>query len=262
MHSFEDHDRFEVSVACILLAAKTEESPKKLNVVIQECFKLKNLSTKAKKQQEETIPGVTLDKRGFLDVKCQEFVRLKDRVLLLERVILHTIGFELSVNHPYIYFGKIKSIIASRQLQYIQSSSSSSTSSVAEEPGKMFNQLTQYSMNFANDSMHTSLCLQFPPETIAHVCIYLSGQFCKMKPTDDKQWLDILGISMEELTSIGLQIMELIADKKGIDKTIFDSIKSDLDEMKRKLCERGRGTATIRPPSTSSHDRDFKKQRT
>lgn len=62
--------------------------------------------------------------------------------------------------------------------------------------------------------------------------------------------------------AIGLQIMELIADKKGIDKTIFDSIKSDLDEMKRKLCERGRGTATIRPPSTSSHDRDFKKQRT
>lgn len=108
VHSFEDHDRFEVSVACILLAAKTEESPKKLNVVIQECFKLKNLSTKAKKQQEETIPGVTLDKRGFLDVKCQEFVRLKDRVLLLERVILHTIGFELSVNHPYIYFGKVR----------------------------------------------------------------------------------------------------------------------------------------------------------
>ena len=105
VHSFEDHDRFEVSVACILLAAKTEESPKKLNVVIQECYRLKHLSTKAKQPQE--IPGVKLDKKGYLDIKCEEFVRLKERVLLLERVILHTIGFELSISHPYIYFGKV-----------------------------------------------------------------------------------------------------------------------------------------------------------
>eukprot|EP00557_Chaetoceros_sp_GSL56_P006736 CAMPEP_0176491682 /NCGR_PEP_ID=MMETSP0200_2-20121128/8564_1 /TAXON_ID=947934 /ORGANISM="Chaetoceros sp., Strain GSL56" /LENGTH=341 /DNA_ID=CAMNT_0017889131 /DNA_START=58 /DNA_END=1083 /DNA_ORIENTATION=+ len=261
VHSFEDHDRFEVSVACILLAAKTEESPKKLHVVIQECFKLKNLSTKAKKQQQqhEEIPGVILDKRGYLDAKCEEFVRLKDRILLLERVILHTIGFELSVNHPYIYFGKIKTMIASRQLQYIQPLSSSS-----EEPGKMFNQLTQYSMNFANDSMHTSLCLQFPPDKIAYACIYLSGQFCKLKPTDDKKWLDILDISMDELVSIGLQIMELIADKKGVDKSIFDSVRSDLDGMKRKVqgapvIGDNSNKAAMRPPSLD--DRESKKQR-
>lgn len=30
-HSFRDHDRFEVAVAAILLAGKTEESPKRLN---------------------------------------------------------------------------------------------------------------------------------------------------------------------------------------------------------------------------------------
>jgi Cyclin, N-terminal domain len=40
-HSFQDHDRFEVAVASIVLAAKTEEAPKKLVVVIQECYKLK-----------------------------------------------------------------------------------------------------------------------------------------------------------------------------------------------------------------------------
>jgi len=40
-HSFLEHDRFEVAVASIVLAAKTEESPKKLNTVIDECYKLK-----------------------------------------------------------------------------------------------------------------------------------------------------------------------------------------------------------------------------
>lgn len=240
VHSFEDHDRFEVAVACILLAAKTEESPKKLNVVIQECYRLKNLSTKGKQAQD--MDGVVVDKRGYLDTKCEAFVRLRERTLLLERVILHTIGFELSISHPYIYFGKIKTMIASRQLQYIQPSSSA-----AEEPGKMFNQLTQYSMNFANDSMHTSLCLQYPPKTIAHACIYLSGQFCKLKPTDDKQWLDILDISMEDIVSIGLQIMELIADKKGIDKSMFESIRVDLNRMKKEM-ETAEETRRPSPP--------------
>jgi cyclin T len=41
-HSFLEHDRFEVAVASIVLAAKTEEAPKKLNTVIDECLKLKS----------------------------------------------------------------------------------------------------------------------------------------------------------------------------------------------------------------------------
>jgi len=35
-HAFQEHDRFEVAMACLLLAGKTEESPKKLEVVIRE----------------------------------------------------------------------------------------------------------------------------------------------------------------------------------------------------------------------------------
>lgn len=34
-HKFSEHDRFEVAVACVLLAAKTEEAPRKLQHVIQ-----------------------------------------------------------------------------------------------------------------------------------------------------------------------------------------------------------------------------------
>jgi len=178
-------------VACLLLAAKTEESPKKLVAVVQECYRLKNMSAKKSGVQK---PGVKIDKRGYLDMKCEEFVRLKERVLLLERVILHTIGFELSVAHPYkLLVEQIKKIVQSRQLEHIDPSQN------PPKQEKMMKELVQNSMNFANDSMHTSICLQFPPKTIAHTCVYMSGQFCKMRPAEGKQWLDILDVDMEAL---------------------------------------------------------------
>lgn len=57
----------------------------------------------------------------------------------------------------------------------------------------MMNDLVQYSMNFCNDSMHTTLCLQFPPSIIATACIYLSAQFVKVRPVGGKSWLEIFG---------------------------------------------------------------------
>lgn len=61
----------------------------------------------------------------------------------------------------------------------------------------MVNELIQNAMNFANDSMHTSLCLQFPPETIASSCVYMSAQCCGLKPTEGRGWLEILGGNLD-----------------------------------------------------------------
>ena len=99
-HSFREHERFEVAVACLLLAAKTEESPKKLATVITECHKLKVRGMQGGRISVEaggsaSVPDATLDP------KEEEYKELKERILLLERVILHTIGFELSIDHPY-----------------------------------------------------------------------------------------------------------------------------------------------------------------
>lgn len=260
VHSFETHDRFEVAVACILLAAKTEESPKKLISVIQECFRLKNLSAKRKTLLPGTsnsIDGKTsVDQQGFLDIKCEEFVRLKEKILLLERVILHTIGFELSIDHPYKYLvEQIKKMVPSRQLQCINPNQGSKQENI-------MNNLVQNAMNFANDSMHTSLCLQFPSKTIAHACCYMSGSYCKMRPTDDKHWLDILDIQMDELASIALQLMELIADKKGVDRSDFAPIEADIEEMKKlmesQLCNTS-GKSSAKP--TNFEERDPKRPR-
>ncbi|OEU21456.1 cyclin-like protein, partial [Fragilariopsis cylindrus CCMP1102] len=143
-HAFQEHDRFEVAVAALVLAAKTEEAPKKLNTVIQECYKLKARAMQA---------GHT---------KGEDFLKLKERILLLERIILHTIGFELSIDHPYKFFvDMIKKLIIM---------------------SKMMNELVQYSMSTANDSYQTSLCLQFGPKEIATACVYLACMFSGVEP--------------------------------------------------------------------------------
>jgi len=181
-HSFTDHDRFEVAVACLLLAAKTEEAPKKLAVVIVECHKVKMSGSKNSPEG-----------RKLLDTKSDEYNELRDRILLLERLILHTIAFELSVDHPYKdMVDQVQKLMRQRQLEY--------ETPKAKVQSNMTNELVQFAMNYANDSMHTTLCLQFPARPVAMSCIYMAGKSCGMRPTEGRTWLQVLEISPETLT--------------------------------------------------------------
>jgi len=244
VHSFADHDRFEVTVACMLLAAKTEESPKKLTTVIQECHRLKSMS--ARRSGGSLGEGVNDD--GTLDMNSKEFIRLKERTLLLERVILHTIGFELSIDHPHKFLPEqAAKLITSKKIEFIKPPSNQ------EIHIQMRNGLVQKAISFANDSMQTCLCLQYPATKIAAATIYMSGQANKMRPTNNRTWLDILDhdLDIESLASIVKQILELIADRKGVDKGIFSSIEADLKAMKQDRNSGGGGERGAKRPRTS-----------
>ncbi|GAX18019.1 cyclin T [Fistulifera solaris] len=222
-HSFAQHDRFEVAVACLLLAAKTEESPKKLVVVLEECQKLKWRGMQA---------GSATVKPPDLDPKGEEFSKLKERVLLLERVILHTIGFELSIDHPYKFLvEQIKQLVQGKKLIYQNNHTPVGLSSPQQQQQHMMNEMVQLAMNFANDSMHTSLCLQFDPKKIAFTCVYLAAQFGHLVPTNESDdWCDsLLSIDSVSLASIALQLIELIAERKGSDPTVLNQVKEQLE---------------------------------
>jgi cyclin T len=98
-------------------------------------------------------------------------------------------------------------------------------------------------MNFANDSLQTTLCLQFEPQEIATATVYLAGQFAKIRPVNKSaDWLEVLyghdsstssSPDIETLTSICLQIIELIADRKGSDEAAFTKIRRDLETLKQ-----------------------------
>jgi len=254
-HSFKEHDRFEVAVSCILLAAKTEESPKKLSKVIVECYALKNGVRGAVRVSSSSASSSADRNKGMLDTKGQEYAQLKERILLLERVILHTIAFELSIDHPYKFLvDQCKKLNQGRDIEYIDPSKSSSVSS-----SQMIQELVQYSMSFANDSMHTSLCLQFSANTIAMACVYMSAKYCRIRPTKvNNDWCFLLNISIDSLVSISEQIMELIADKKGSETSSFKTIRQDLDKLKSSNIH---PTSQHGGSSSSGGGRDMKRQR-
>lgn len=62
--------------------------------------------------------------------------------------------------------------------------------------------------------------------------------------------------------AISLQIMELIADKKGIDRSAFATIHADLDKMKIALGGGGgSGSGGQQRPPPSTNERDLKRPR-
>lgn len=235
-HSFQQHDRFEVAVASMVLAAKTEESPKKVNVVIDEAYKLKLRGMQAGRLSQGSSSQSAA--AAALDPKGEEFAKLKERILLLERVILHTIGFELSIDHPYKFLvEQIKLLVNKRQIEFIQPPESSANLSTSQLMSQMMNKMVQAAMNFANDSMQTSLCLQFGPQKIATACVYLAGNVSSIQPTNQKSWLEVLGYpNVEALASISLQIMELMQDRTkgggGPEQDIMDKLRQDIDNLR------------------------------
>jgi cyclin T len=262
-HSFSVHDRFEVAVACLVLAAKTEESPKKLNTVIDECYKLKVRGMQAGRISSQAGGPAALSPTtttGNLDPKSEEFLKLKERILLLERVILHTIGFELSIDHPYKFMvEQIKKMVQRRQLEY----TNPVDGPTAQIMGRMLNEMVQYAMNFANDSMHTSLCLQFEPHKIATACVYLAGHCVNVRPVNSQTWLDVLGpCDVESLASISLQVVELITDRKlGVSQATFDAIRQDLDALNKKGGS-VESEAPVKLEAPTDDGPDVKRQRT
>ena len=85
--SYEQYCRFTIATTCLFLASKVEETPKKLKDVVIETFKIQNQTAETPKPPPEP--------------DSQEFKDLKERILVSERVLLQTLGFDLTVEHPY-----------------------------------------------------------------------------------------------------------------------------------------------------------------
>eukprot|EP00617_Octactis_speculum_P000990 CAMPEP_0185791496 /NCGR_PEP_ID=MMETSP1174-20130828/158407_1 /TAXON_ID=35687 /ORGANISM="Dictyocha speculum, Strain CCMP1381" /LENGTH=378 /DNA_ID=CAMNT_0028486453 /DNA_START=230 /DNA_END=1367 /DNA_ORIENTATION=+ len=177
LQSFKKFRRFDIAVTCLFLAGKVEEYPRKLESVIQMCHQIWNKLDK---------PTLNPDSQDY------EFLRLT--ILRTERQILHTIAFDLCVKHPY------KDLIDTVKKLH--------QAGLIEEKQKR--EFAQSALNFLNDSMRTSICLQFEPKKIASATIYLATVYMNMnKPEENPDWMKKLEINHQELASICEQIMEL-----------------------------------------------------
>jgi hypothetical protein len=186
-----------------------EEAPKKLSTIIVECHALK-CSGAARVGRSLPAPRSGIDGATKavlpLDTNSEEYSKLKERILLLERVVLHTIAFELSIDHPYKFVvDQVRKWCNLRKVEYEPNSEGAAAAAGASgvaTANKMTNELVQYAMNYANDSLHTCLCLQYPAKQIALACAFMAAKFCNIRPVDSegKGWLDLLdGMPVEIL---------------------------------------------------------------
>ncbi|KAG6696480.1 hypothetical protein I3843_09G146100 [Carya illinoinensis] len=171
--SHAKNDRRTIATVCMFLAGKVEETPRPLKDVILVSYEIIHKKDPAAAQRIKQK-----------DVYEQQ----KELILLGERVVLATLGFDLNVHHPY------KPLVeAIKKFKVAQ------------------NALAQVAWNFVNDGLRTSLCLQFKPHHIAAGAIFLAAKFLKVKlPSDgEKVWWQEFDVTPRQLEEVSNQMLEL-----------------------------------------------------
>ncbi|XP_076059288.1 cyclin K isoform X2 [Oratosquilla oratoria] len=128
----------------------------------------------------------------------------KEEVMTLERILLQTIKFDFIVEHPYTYLLKYAKCLKGDK--------------------KKLQNMVQMAWTFVNDSLCTTLSLQWEPEIIAIALMYLAGKLSKFDVVDwvgrtpkHQRWWDMYveGISMELLEDVCHQVLDLYSPNKS-----------------------------------------------
>lgn len=193
-HTFNDQKRLPVAVACLFLASKVEEKPIKLRDIVQGFY------TVYKKTPELDFPK---------------------QVLLAERILLNTLGFELNVAHPLMVCGaKLKDLRAY----------------ATDETNKL---IYQAAVNFINDSYRSTLCLQYSSAELGLALLFLATVQVGIKPTTPRgaaaeaTWLDLLSREVDEdiIRSICLQLLDFYESEAFITTSLQP--KKEMDGLRR-----------------------------
>ncbi|XP_023147605.2 cyclin-T2a isoform X2 [Amphiprion ocellaris] len=174
-HSFTKFHRNIISPTTLFLAAKVEEQPRKLEHVIK------------------VAHACLYPQESPLDTKSNAYLQQAQELVMLESIVLQTLGFEITIDHPHTDVVKCSQLVRASK------------------------DLAQTSYFMATNSLHlTTFCLQYKPTVIACVCIHLACKWSNWEipvSTDGKHWWEYVDSSvtlelLDELTHEFLQILE------------------------------------------------------
>uniref|UniRef100_A0A915E867 Cyclin-like domain-containing protein n=1 Tax=Ditylenchus dipsaci TaxID=166011 RepID=A0A915E867_9BILA len=210
IHSMRTFDPRDVAAACLFLSGKGEECPRKLEHIVNVWFRLKNRS---------------LDRQIVLDHKIVE--QCSEYIVLLESIVLQTIGFILQVDLPH-------PLILAEMNKYNKASPASRS-------------LTETAYYFATDIlMVTDWCVRYSMKTLACVCIHIVNiwaQFEIPHNSSGEPWFKIVDPELTEKLLLDL------ANKFSV------ICASDKAHFSRKAAERQAGLSggsVPRPPVQST----------
>ncbi|KAG8585906.1 hypothetical protein GDO81_005193 [Engystomops pustulosus] len=175
VQSFTRFHRNSVAPAVLFLAAKVEEQPRKLEHVIKVAHACLNA--------QEPLP----------DTQSEAYLQQAQDLVILESIILQTLGFEITIDHPHTHVVKCTQLVRASK------------------------DLAQTSYFMATNSLHlTTFSLQYTPPVVACVCIHLACKWSNWEipvSTDGKPWWEYVDVTvtlklLDELTHEFLQILE------------------------------------------------------
>uniref|UniRef100_A0A8C1HHP2 Uncharacterized protein n=1 Tax=Cyprinus carpio carpio TaxID=630221 RepID=A0A8C1HHP2_CYPCA len=170
--SFVRHCAETVAMACLQLASKIEEEPRRVRDVLNVFHHLKDAAGHRRR-------GPMLLDDGY--------VSRKSDVIKAERRVLKELGFCVHVKHPH------KVIVMYLQVLECEKNT----------------RLVQMAWNYMNDSLRTDVFLKFRAETIACACIFLSARVLQIPLPDQPPWFLLFGASEEDLKEISCCILRL-----------------------------------------------------
>ncbi|XP_029821852.1 cyclin-T1 [Manacus vitellinus] len=175
VQSFTQFHRNSVVPAALFLAAKVEEQPRKLEHVIK------------------VAHACLHPQEPLLDTKSEAYLQQAQDLVILESIILQTLGFEITIDHPHTHVVKCTQLVRASK------------------------DLAQTSYFMATNSLHlTTFSLQYTPPVVACVCIHLACKWSNWEipvSTDGKHWWEYVDGTvtlelLDELTHEFLQILE------------------------------------------------------
>ncbi|XP_058874805.1 cyclin-L2-like isoform X2 [Acipenser ruthenus] len=170
--SFVKHSMEYIGMACLHLASKIEEEPRRVRDVLNVFHRLRQI-----KQRRKLSPLP-------LDVS---YIFLKNQVIKAERRVLKELGFCVHVKHPH------KIIVMYIQVLELEKNKS----------------LVQTAWNYMNDSLRTDVFVRFDPESIACACVYLAARALQIPLPNQPHWFLLFGVEEEGIREICQRILQL-----------------------------------------------------
>ncbi|ERL87910.1 hypothetical protein D910_05298 [Dendroctonus ponderosae] len=207
------HPVEHTAMACVCLASKIEEAPRRVRDVVNVFTHIRQVNS------GNPIHPVVLD---------ENYIHLKNMVIKAERRVLKELGFCVHIKHPH------KIIVMYLQVLGFQNNQ----------------KLMQYSWNYMNDSLRTDVFVRYQPETVACACIYLTSRKLKIPLPKSPHWYTIFGASEPEIRDICIRILKLynrpkvgifepfLGEQPVITGPVLQSNIEDLEQQVEKLCEK------------------------
>ncbi|EDV23970.1 uncharacterized protein TRIADDRAFT_37896 [Trichoplax adhaerens] len=161
--SFVKYNYEICAMACIFLAAKIEEHPRRIRDVVNVFYHIR--------RKLNELPN------KVMDYMSNEYFHKKSEVIKAERRVLKELGFCVHVKHPH------KCIVT--YLKILECNDNT--------------ELIQKAWNYMNDSLRTDVFMRYTPETIACACIYLSARQLGIGLPSNPPWYEVFDATTKEM---------------------------------------------------------------